>query len=282
MRDMIRAWVNGDLYDSEAPTISAIDHGITVGDGIFETCKVVDGRPFALTRHLERLSRSARGLGLPEPDGDYIRKGVDAVLTQGEPLAFGRLRFTVTAGRGPLGSDRFDSPMTYVVTAGAVEPPRGPGSLCVTPWTRNERSAVAGLKTTSYAENVVALAFAHERGASEAIFANSRGDLCEGTASNVFVGVGGRLITPPLSAGALGGITRALTIDWCRAAGMDVVEEAMPLGVLRTCDEIFITSSLRDVYAIDRIDDRHLAAPGPLTHQAAAIFAERSAEDLDP
>ncbi len=282
MSDVIRVWVNGDLYDSDAPAISAIDHGITVGDGVFETCKIVDGQAFALRRHKERMARSAAGLGLPEPDFAILDKGIDAVLGLGEPMPFGRLRFTLTAGRGPLGSDRFDSPLTYVVTAGEMAPPRGPGGLCVTPWSRNERSPVAGLKTTSYAENVVALAFAHERGATEAIFANSRGDLCEGTASNVFVGLGGRLHTPPLSSGALGGITRALTIEWCRAAGIDIVEDTMPLGVLRTCDEVFITSSLRDVYPIDRIDDRTLPAPGPLTAAAAQIFAHRCAEDMDP
>ena len=282
MSDVIRVWVNGDLYDSDTPAISAIDHGITVGDGVFETCKIVDGQAFALRRHKERMARSAAGLGLPEPDFAILDKGIDAVLGLGEPMPFGRLRFTLTAGRGPLGSDRFDSPLTYVVTAGEMAPPRGPGGLCVTPWSRNERSPVAGLKTTSYAENVVGLAFAHERGATEAIFANSRGDLCEGTASNVFVGLGGRLHTPPLSSGALGGITRALTIEWCRAAGIDIVEDTMPLGVLRTCDEVFITSSLRDVYPIDRIDDRTLPPPGPLTAAAAQIFAHRCAEDMDP
>ena len=282
MSGVIRIWVNGDLYDSSAPAISAIDHGLTVGDGIFETCKIVDGRAFAVTRHQQRMARSAHGLGLPEPDFSVIDAGIAAVLAAGDPIAWGRLRFTVTAGQGPVGSARHDSPLTYVVTAVPAEPPAGPGSLAVTPWTRNERSAVAGLKTTSYAENVVALAFAKERGASEAIFANSRGDLCEGTASNVFVAIGGRLHTPPLSSGALGGITRALTVQWCREADLEVVEEAMPLGVLRTCDEVFITSSLRDVYPIERIDDRRLPAPGPLTQQASAIFAARSAEDIDP
>ena len=282
MNPVIRVWVNGALYDSETPAISATDHGVTVGDGIFETCKIERGQPFALSRHLQRLLRSAAGLGLPDIDIAVIEAGIRAVLADGDPIDFGRLRFTVTAGSGPLGSDRYAAPLTYVVTAAPQARPVGAGILCVTPWTRNERSAVAGLKTTSYAENVVALAFARERGASEAIFANTRGELCEGTASNLFVVVGGTLHTPPLSSGCLAGITRELTIQWCREAGLEVVEDAMPLGVLRTCEEVFITSSLGDIYPIERIDEHRLTAPGPVTEKAALIFAERAGGAVDP
>lgn len=283
MSSVIRAWVNGDLYDTAAPAISAIDHGVTVGDGVFETCKLLDGVPFALSRHFRRLERSASGLGLGDLDLPYVQKGIDAVLAAGDPIDFGRLRFTVTGGRGPLGSDRHtDTDLTYVVTAAAQARPTGAAQLAVTPWTRNERSAVAGLKTTSYAENVVALAFAHERGAIEAVFANTRGDLCECTGSNIFVVVGDQVCTPPLSSGALAGITRALTIQWSREAGIPVVEESLSLGVLRTCDEVFITSSLRDVHPVERIDERILTAPGPMTARIAAIFAQRSAAEVDP
>lgn len=283
MNSVIRAWVNGDLVDTTAPAISAIDHGVTVGDGVFETCKIEAGVPFALTRHFRRLERSASGLGLGPLDLPYVQKGIDAVLSAGEPIDFGRLRFTVTGGRGPLGSDRhMDTELTYVVTAASQARPSRAAHLAVTPWTRNERSAVAGLKTTSYAENVVALAFAHERGAIEAVFANTRGDLCECTGSNIFVVVGEQVCTPPLSSGALAGITRELTIQWCRDAGIPVAEESLSLGVLRTCDEVFITSSLRDVHGVERIDERILPAPGPVTARIAAIFAERAAAEVDP
>ena len=101
--------------------------------------------------------------------------------------------------------------------------------VAVVPWVRNERSATAGLKTTSYAENVVALRYAHERNASEAILANTVGELCEGTGSNVFVGVGGKLVTPPLESGCLAGITRELVIEWLG----DVVERPLPIHALR-------------------------------------------------
>lgn len=283
MNGVIRVWVNGRTYDSAAPALSAVDHGLTVGDGVFETCKVVDGRPFALTRHKERLERSATGLGLGPVDLSAVDEGIAAVLSQGEPIAFGRLRITVTAGAGPLGSDRDESPMTYVVTAAPQERSAPTTTLAVTPWTRNERAPTAGLKTTSYADNVLALGFARERGAGEAILANSRGELCECTGSNVFVVLGERVHTPPPSSGCLAGITRALTIEWAREAGIEVIEEAMPLGVLRTADEVFVTSSLRDVQAVSAIDEHVVpAAPGPVTATVAQVFADRAARENDP
>lgn len=279
----VRVWVNGRLRGDE-PSLSAIDHGLTVGDGAFETLKIVDGEPFAVRRHAQRLDRSLAGLGLPPADHGLIARGVAAVLSAGEPIGFGRLRYTVTAGVGPLGSDRpatDAADLTYVVTAGEQARPAESGAVVVVPWTRNERSATAGLKTTSYADNVVALAYAKERGGSEAIFGNTRGELCEGTGSNVFVVLDGAIVTPPAESGALEGITRALTIEWCREDGVSVEERALPLEVLSTADEVFITSSTRDVFAVHAVDDRELP-PGPVTARAAKIFAERAAEDWDP
>ena len=279
----VRVWVNGRLRGDE-PSLSALDHGLTVGDGAFETLKVVDGEPFAVTRHAQRLERSLAGLGLPAADYGVIADGVAAVLGAGAPIPFGRLRYTVTAGVGPPGSDRTatdSSGLTYVVTAAEQARPPDSGAVVVVPWTRNERSATAGLKTTSYADNVVALAYARQRGGSEAIFGNTRGELCEGTGSNVFVVVDGTIVTPPADSGALEGITRGLTIEWCREDGLAVEEQSLPLEVLRTADEVFITSSTRDVFAVHAVDDRELP-PGSVTARAAKIFAERSAEDADP
>jgi branched-chain amino acid aminotransferase len=277
----VRVWVNGRLVGPAEPSISALDHGVTVGDGAFETAKVANGQVFATTRHARRLDRTLAGLGLPAPDHDYIAEGVKAVLEAGDPIPFGRLRYSVTGGAGPLGSDRDDSPLTYIVTAGAQPLPPASASIAVVPWVRNERSAVAGLKTTSYAENVVALAYAKERGAIEAIFANTRGELCEGTGTNIFVVRGGVILTPPLDSGCLAGITREVAIEWCREDGMDVREETMPVEVLKEADEVFITSSTKDVLAIHDVDTRELE-PGPVTERAAAVFARLSAERMDP
>jgi branched-chain amino acid aminotransferase len=273
----VKVWLDGGLQDIESARVSVFDHGLTVGDGIFETVKALDGRTFALTRHLDRLARSARGLGLPEPDLDEVRRACAAVL-DANPMPLGRLRITYTGGHGPLGSDRGEHGPTLVVALG--ESARRPDSTAVVtvPWTRNERGALTGLKTTSYAENVIALARAREQGASEALFANTVGQLCEGTGSNVFVVLDGKIHTPPVASGCLAGITRALTVEWTGAKESD-----LPLDVLERADEVFLTSTLRDVQGVHRVDGRELpSAPGPVTAKAMRIFDERAGDDLDP
>ncbi|NML53548.1 aminodeoxychorismate lyase [Streptomyces sp. R302] len=273
----MKIWVNGGLYDEETARVSVLDHGLTVGDGIFETVKAERGETFALTLHLERLTRSARGLGLPDPDLDEVRRACAAVL-DANPMELGRLRITYTGGLSPLGSERGDAGTSLVVAVGATSRRPDTTAVVTVPWTRNERGALTGLKTTSYAENVVALARAKEAGATEALFANTVGRLCEGTGSNVFVVLDGRIHTPPVSSGCLAGITRALAVEWTGA-----VETDLPFDVLETAEEVFLTSTLRDVQAVHRVDGRELAAaPGPVTAKAMRIFEERAAADRDP
>jgi len=269
----VTVWVNGVLAEPGAPVLRADDHGVTVGDGIFEATKVVDGRPFALTRHLRRLERSARGMAL-EVDLDVVRAGVEAVLAV-DDLPHARLRITVTGGPSPYATTRGETGPTIIVATSPLAEWPSHADVAIVPWRRNEHSATAGLKTTSYADNVIALRYAHERGASEAILANTAGELCEGTGSNVFVGIGGRLYTPPARTGCLLGITRDLVVEWLG----DVVEEATPVGVLATADEAFLTSSTRDVQPIRLVDGTALpASPGPLTARAIEVFAARSME----
>lgn len=273
----MKIWLDGRLQETAEARVSVFDHGLTVGDGIFETVKAVDGAPFALTRHLDRLARSARGLGLPEPDLDEVRRACAAVL-DANPMPLGRLRITYTGGLSPLGSDRGESGTTLVVALGETSRRPDITAVITVPWTRNERGALAGLKTTSYAENVVALARARERGASEALFANTVGQLCEGTGSNVFVVLDGEIHTPPVASGCLAGITRALAVEWTGAKETD-----LPLQVLAQADEIFLTSTLRDIQAVHRVDDRDLpGAPGPVTAKAMRVWDERAADHLDP
>lgn len=278
--EQVVVWVDGAVRAGEHAHVSALDHGITVGDGVFETCKVVDGVPFALTRHLRRLARSASGLGLAEPDEAEVRDAAAAVLKE-RHLELGRLRITWTAGTGPLGSGRDEAKPTLVVAASAAAPwPAEVGAVRV-PWTRNERAATAGLKTTSYAENVIALEYAHDRGGSEALFANTRGELCEGTGSNVFVVIDGSLVTPPLECGPLAGVTRALLLEWAAQEGVPCREEVLPFEVLDGVQEVLLTSSTRDVQAQVHVDGRALQ-PGRLAAAAVELFSRRSREDPDP
>src|SRR4051794_6924744 len=137
----MRAWLNGDLMtDPTQAAVAVTDHGFTVGDGVFEAVKTLEGRPFALTRHLRRLERSAAGLGLPAPDLDDVRRGVEAVLRDGgEGDAIGRLRITWTAGPHPMGSGRGGGPPTLVVAYSAIEVAAAETTVVTVPWTRNER-----------------------------------------------------------------------------------------------------------------------------------------------
>jgi branched-chain amino acid aminotransferase len=272
----MRAWCNGELVDPTSSALSVLDHGVTVGDGVFEVLKVVDNVPFAETRHLRRLTRSARGLGLPAPDHELIRQAVKATLAD-QDIESGLVRITYTAGISPLGSQRATESPTLIVVA-KDEPPRPRRTAAVTvPWPRNERGALSGLKTTSYGENVLALAYAAERQASEAIFANTAGLLCEGTGSNIFCVFDGTVVTPPLASGCLAGITRELVIEW-----YDVLERDMEMAELADADELFLTSTTRDVQGIERLDGRPRNPKTPVTDAIAAEWVRREPLDLDP
>jgi branched-chain amino acid aminotransferase len=277
----MRVWANGTLLDPDGPVLSVFDHGFTVGDGVFETVKVIAGTPFAMRRHLDRLERSARGLGLLAPDRDVVADAVAAVL-DGTSDPMGRLRITLSGGPGPAGTERGIDGPTLVVVGGPLDPPPESTAVVAVPWRRNDQGATAGLKTTSYADNVIALAYARERGGSEAVLANTAGMLCEGTGTNVFYVRDGRLYTPTLRSGCLAGVTRALLLEWCAELDGGVLEVDEPIEVLESADEIFVTSTTRDVQAVHRCDDRELTAPGPLTAAAQAIWAKREAETSDP
>jgi branched-chain amino acid aminotransferase len=272
-------WIDGALVPLGDARISPLDHGLTVGDGVFETLRVYDGVPFAWRRHLARLRASAEGLGLALPGVDVLRDAAASVLYANE-LRDARLRVTVTGGEAPPGSSRRagSGPVAYLV-ATPWEPAAPTADVVIAPWTRNEHGATAGLKTISYAANVRALAYAEARGATEAILANTQGNLCEATGSNVFLVLGGRLVTPPPSAGCLLGVTRGLLLELCE----DYDERDIPVTALGTADEAFLSSTTREVQPIAHVDGVRLpAAPGPMAQRLGAALRALVARDLDP
>lgn len=289
----MKYWLGG-LVPAEEAVVSVLDHGFTVGDGVFETLRTgVDRsghvRPFALTRHLRRLARSAAGLGLPAPDLDLVAEAIAEVCEANPELAGGgRLRITYTSGVGPAGSARAAGVSTLVVTAAASVPWPATTTAALSPWPRNERGALAGLKTTSYAENAVMLAHANSLGAGEALLGNLAGNVCEGTGSNVFLVFGGEALTPPLSSGCLPGITRDLVLQWTAEAGILVSEVDVAVDDLGRADEVFLTSSTRDVNPVAAVLDPSGQAIwsgpglGTVTARIAAMFTDRAAHDLDP
>jgi branched-chain amino acid aminotransferase len=274
----VKIWVNDRLYERAEAKISVFDHGFTVGDGVFETTKTIDGAPFALTRHLARLSQSANGLLLSTPDDSRIRQAIAAVLEANPVEGIGRLRITWTGGVGPSGSGRdAEAEPTLVITHMPATRWAESAQIVTVEFPRNERSPLAGIKSTSYADNVLALALAQQRGADEAVFSNTRGELCEGTGSNIFIVMGQELLTPPLSSGCLPGITRALAIDWCGAR-----EIAMPLSVLLAADEIILASSTRDLQTVHQVNSRVMPAPTDRGTRAREEFIKNAGIRLDP
>ncbi len=272
-------WLNGELVEPDRAVVSVFDHGFTVGDGVFETVKVLGGRPFALGRHLERLHRSAQLLGLDIPlTHGSLRRVVDEVI-EAAALDLARLRITVTAGVSPMGSGRGDVPPTLVVAARPLDPWPAEATAITAPWPCNERSALAGVKTTSYAEHVMALAEANKVDASEALLPNTRGDVCEGTGSNVFLVVDGRLVTPSLLSGCLPGVTRGLVLELLPGAE----EDDVPMAALAGADEVLLTSTTRDVQPLRMLDGRMLpGVDGPVAREAIAAFADLVSRTLDP
>lgn len=273
----MHVWANGAMVDADGPHVAVDDHGLVVGDGAFETLKTVRGEPFLITRHLRRLDRTCKALAIETPSVEVLTRAINDSLAsfgRAHTDSEARIRITVTGGRGSLGSGAPSGPASLLVAVTPLAPVAAPTVITV-PWTRNERGALAGLKTTSYAENVMALRVAHEAGASEAIFANTVGDLCEGTGTNIFVVVDGRCMTPPLSSGCLAGTTREVVLE---IADVDQVD--LSISVLETADEVFLTSTTRDVQGLVRVDDRHLEV-GPATERIAKQFANLITKGTD-
>ena len=271
-------WINGGLASSEAAVVSVADRGFLSGDGVFEAIKVKDGQPFALRRHLDRLERSATVIGLPTPARGTLLTAVADVLAANRdrcgPAA--RIRITLTAGTG-RGVHRVEGESTLVVTADPLGVLPTVSSVMISPWPRNDRSATAGAKTTSYAENAAILAHARRSGFDEAILPDTQGRLSEGTTCNVIVALAGQLVTPSLATGCLSGVTRDLALAW----GI-VAERDMGIEVLDETTEVLLTSTTRDLQPVHRVGARELVAPGPLGAAAMTEFGRRAAETSDP
>ncbi len=270
-------WVNGQLVDRNELVLRPDDHAL-VGDGVFEAIKLIGGKPFAVTRHLERLAASAAPLDLPV-DLSAVRAAVAEILTTEQAqVSPSWLRITVTGGSAAMGTAGIGTSPTIIAAIAPMAAWAPTSNVVIAPWTRNEGGATAGLKTISYAENVIATRYAHKAHADDAIFANTKGMLCEGTGSNVFVAVDGQLCTPSPASGCLAGVTQRLLLDWMP----EIVVRDVPIGALAAADEAFLTSTSRDVHPIATVDGKPLkVAPGPLTRRAMEVWAANFASEID-
>jgi branched-chain amino acid aminotransferase len=270
-------WVNGEQQGDEGPHVSARDRGFTLADGVFETMRARQGTIFRLERHLARLECALTVLEIPAVPA--LREWlVLAVRTAG--AADVTIRLTVTRGGGPAGVAPPARPQpTVIISAGPMPsfpPPIYTGGLSahIASGRRNEYAMTAGLKTLAYVDAVAGLLEARRAGADEALFLDTQGHCSEGTASNLFAWTGATLVTPPLSCGALPGITREAVLELAQSDGVSVAERALGLDELLAADEAFLTSSLRGIAPLVRVGVHAIgrATPGEVTRRVTAAY----------
>lgn len=279
----MKIWWNGHLMNAANVRVSPLDRGFLVGDGVFETLISIKGHPYAVRRHWQRLRDSCAAMELRVMSEEVFRQGMIDVVTANE-LSEARIRVTLTGGEGLPGTGRGHLKESICMTAVPVTSWPEIEHLVASPWPRLSCGALTGIKSISYAENVRALAFAQRAGCGEALFANEQGEVCEGTGSNIFWVRHGRVETPPLSSGCLAGVTRSLVLELASRLGLPVVETRLPLADLlsNAVDEVFLTSSTRNVQPVGRIDSSEIASPGPVTTRLQHAFEEWQHEEVDP
>ena len=268
------ASVNGEISPAEQARISVLDNGFTFGDGVYETLRTYGGRQFHLDRHLGRLRGSAGmlGIAIPKDDG-ALASDLDRLLERAaNPESY--IRIIVSRGVGEI-SYRFDRVKgpTVVMAARAYEPfpdaqYRDGIAAIISSLRRNSPRALdPAMKSCNLINNILAVREAQAKGAGEPIMLNEAGEVAEGASSNVFLVERGTLVTPPLEAGILPGVTRELVLEIARAEGIPVREETVDVERLLGADEAFITSTLKEVMPVSSIDGRKIGKgkAGPLT-----------------
>jgi branched-chain amino acid aminotransferase len=271
----LKVWLNGELVDEADARISPQDRGFLLGDGVFETLRTYGGRLVTLDEHLERLASGARVLGI-EVDCDLLGNGARE-LGSAAAVDDLRVRITVTSGPGPAGLRRGGTSATRLITATPLSAWPETATAVVAPWAHDEHSPLAGVKSTSRADTVLARVYAREHGADEALFFNQAGNVCEATTANVFAVRDGTVTTPPLSAGCLPGITREQVLRLCRELDLDAAERDLAGGEVATADELFLTSSTREIQPLVAVDGDAIGngAAGPVTARLKDAFSER-------
>lgn len=270
-------WLDGRVQRASEARVPVLDRGFLYGDSIYEVTRTFDGVPHLLDAHLDRLERSAAGLFMALPPRDEIVRALDAIIAQraGHELY---LRIVVTRGDGELGLDpALAGAPRLVIVARPVSPPAPEAyrdGVSVVLSTRRRSSPE--LKTGNYLESVLATREARQAGAHEALLRDAVGRVTEGGSSNFFVVSGGRLVTPPVGSGLLPGITRAAILELARGAGIGADEaHVWPLDLQRA-DELFLSSSIRGVLPVVRLDGAPVGdgKPGPLTRRVMALYEQ--------
>ena len=289
-------WINGRLARGDEAVVSVFDHGFLYGEGVYETLRTYAGDPFLFARHLRRLRRSAEMMSLPVPFSDAellgrVRETIEAHNGQrgqdprSEADGEKYIRIVLTRGVGEL-SYRLDAcpAPTLVVIVKALEAPPDDSfsegvTVALVDVRRNHPQALNPMIKSNNLLNVaLAMQEAYRRGAEEALMRNHAGEIVECSQSNFFLVRGGRVMTPPLSAGLLPGITREFVLELASDLGIPASEARLLPDDLASADEAFLTGTTREVTPIVRVDDRPIGAgqPGPITKRLLQAYRERT------
>jgi branched-chain amino acid aminotransferase len=270
----MKIYIDGKYYDERNARISVFDHGLLYGDGIFEGIRAYNGRVFKLKEHIDRLFCSAKSilLTLPMAHADIMTAIVETCRRN--KLRDGYIRLVVTRGPGTLGlnPNRCKNP-SVIIIAGKIQlyPPelyRQGMDIVTVPTTRNLHSALnPAIKSLNYLNNIMAKIEANNAGCEEAVMLNAEGFVAECTGDNIFIVKEGQLLTPPLAAGALYGITRRVVMDLATTAGLKVSESDLTRYDLFNANECFLTGTAAELMPVVKIDGRVIGAgtPGPVT-----------------
>jgi branched-chain amino acid aminotransferase len=285
-------YVNGSITPAEQAVVPVYDHGFLYGEGVYETLRTYNRVPFLFDRHARRLRASADRLRLLVPfDNEALAGWIQDTLLAAGALEEAYIRVLLTRGVGELTYDIAATPApSLVVIVKPLEPvpvriEREGIAISLVPVLRNHPGSVNPIiKSNNLLNNAIAMQAANQRGGEEALMCNYRGELAECSQSNVFMVRAGVLLTPPSEAGLLEGITRGFLFDLAREAGIEAREETLYRADLETADEVFITSTTRELSPVVRIDDRVIAhgAPGPITLDLLTRYRRYAWESTRP
>lgn len=279
----LKIYISGKFYDKEHAKISVYDHGFLYGDGVFEGMRSYGGKVFRLAQHLERLWASAKAIWLTIPmSQEAMSQAVyDTLAING--IRDGYIRLVVTRGAGALGLDpnQCSDPQVVIIADHIQLYPRElyeKGLEIVTASTiRNHSAALSPrIKSLNYLNNILAKIEGLQAGCVEALMLNAKGEVAECTGDNIFIVRKGTLMTPPIDAGILEGITRDAVIELAQAAGLPVQQIALTRHDLFIADECFLTGTAAEIIPVVKLDSRTIGTgqPGPITRQLMQKFAE--------
>jgi branched-chain amino acid aminotransferase len=257
-------WLNGALLRRNAARVDPLAQGILTGLGVYDAMLWRDGRLVFPERHLRRLAHGATRLGLEMPAAAEIFRAV-ADLAAAQALTDGRVRITLAGGPSTSVQPAAEGENIALITLTPLTAQKASAALTVTPFRRNEHSPLAGIKHTACAESILAQRAVMAAGFDEALFLNTAGEICEGAFSNCFFVRSGRVLTPPLASGCLPGVVREVVLELCACENIPAEECTLTREELPGVQEMFLTSSIRGIQSVERLDNLFFPAPGEVT-----------------